>query len=87
MESIARDECEHADLGFEIAAWALPRLEQHERETIQVAMRAAMNDLVDHVDDQLAPEERALCGSPTPEDRRQLARLIDREILNSRSAT
>lgn len=81
MESIARDECEHADLAHRITAWALPRLSRDERDTIHMAMRAAMNELLDRGEDHLAPEERALCGAPSPEVRRQLALLVDREIL------
>jgi hypothetical protein len=81
MESIARDECEHADLAHRIGAWALPRLSHEEREAIHTAMRAAMNELLDRVDDHLASEERGLCGAPSPEERRQLAALVAREVV------
>jgi hypothetical protein len=81
MQTIARDECEHAELGFRIAEWALPRLRQDERNAIQAAMRAALQDLSDHLDDRLAESERVVCGSPSPEERRRLVQLIERDVL------
>ncbi len=83
MQSIARDECEHADLAFRIAAWAEPLLTEDERAAIRTAMRAATEELITNVDDLLDDRERALCGLPTPDERARLAQSIDREVLRA----
>ena len=83
MQKIAHDECEHAELAFRIAAWAMPRLRGEEREAIRVAMREAMQELVVGGHDMLDDAERAACGMPGAEERRKLVRLIDRDVLRT----
>ncbi len=45
MQSIARDECRHAELAWAVHAWASPRLSADERRRVDDAMRAAVADV------------------------------------------
>jgi hypothetical protein len=45
MESIAADECRHAELAWAIAAWAMPRLTAAERAMVERAKREAVAKL------------------------------------------
>jgi hypothetical protein len=45
MESIAADECRHAELAWAIAAWAMPRLTPEERAEVERAKRDAVEKL------------------------------------------
>ena len=83
MQTIARDECEHAELSFRIAAWVMPCLRAEERNAITLAMRHAMQQLVTSDDDLLDDEQRAISGVPGRGERVQLAHSIDREVLRS----
>lgn len=84
MESIARDECEHAELAFHVAAWIAPLLRDDERDAIHVAMREAMDDLVEQREHSLDDVQRLATGLPTAEERRCLADLVDREVVRRR---
>lgn len=45
MRSIAMDECRHADLAWSVHAWAVPQLTAEERRLVEVAMKAAIDEL------------------------------------------
>lgn len=50
MRSIGVDECRHAELAWDVAAWAWPRLSRDERREITTAMRQAWKELANHGD-------------------------------------
>jgi hypothetical protein len=45
MQSIAADECRHAELAWAVHAWALPRLSSDERRRVESAMREAVAEI------------------------------------------
>jgi hypothetical protein len=45
MRSIAVDECRHAELAWEVHAWAMPRLTDDERLTVERAMKEAVAEI------------------------------------------
>jgi hypothetical protein len=45
MESIAADECRHAELAWAVHAWAMPRLTGDERRAIERAMDQARSEI------------------------------------------
>jgi hypothetical protein len=47
LRSIAADECRHAELAWDVAAWAAPRLSPDERRAIDLAMREAIQTLAE----------------------------------------
>ena len=83
MRSIARDECEHAELSWRVAAWALPRLAASQRESVRAAMRAAVRSLVDTADDSLTGASRRVSGMPAREERCRLAAMLDDALFRA----
>jgi hypothetical protein len=78
MESIARDEREHAALSWRIAAWLEPGLTRGGRDAVGRAMREAVANLEGAAGDDGADEAcRAACGLPTEGDRRRAIALLD----------
>lgn len=65
MSRLARDEARHAALAWELAAWALPRLEPAARERAAAASRAAIAELRAELHTSPARELVALAGVPT----------------------
>jgi hypothetical protein len=45
MASIGADECRHAALAWDVAAWVMPRLDASERARVVAAMREAIDEL------------------------------------------
>jgi hypothetical protein len=45
MQSIATDECRHAELAWAVHAWAMPRLTEDERLTVERAMKDAVAEI------------------------------------------
>ncbi len=45
MQSIAADECRHAELAWAVHAWAMARLGEHERRAVQRAMKDAIAEI------------------------------------------
>jgi hypothetical protein len=45
MQSIASDECRHAELAWAVHAWAMPRLTEGERRAVDRAMTAAVAEI------------------------------------------
>jgi hypothetical protein len=81
---IGRDECEHAELSWRIAAWAAPLLTADERAQISAKMRDATESLA-QMDEDLTEEARVVCGVPSAADNRRLVALLN-EHLYSRAA-
>ena len=45
MQAIATDECRHAELAWAVHAWAMPRLTDDERRTVERAMKDAIAEI------------------------------------------
>ena len=45
MQSIAADECRHAELAWAVHAWAMVRLSHEERERVRTAMKVAIDEI------------------------------------------
>jgi hypothetical protein len=45
MQSIAADECRHAELAWGVHAWAMPRLTDDERRAVERAMKEAVTEI------------------------------------------
>jgi len=45
MQSIAADECRHAELAWAVHAWAMPRLTDDERRAVELAMKDAVAEI------------------------------------------
>jgi len=45
MQSIAADECRHAELAWAVHTWALPRLTEDERRAVELAMKDAVAEI------------------------------------------
>jgi hypothetical protein len=45
MQSIAADECRHAELAWAVHAWAMPRLTEDERRAVEGAMKDAVAEI------------------------------------------
>lgn len=65
MARLARDEARHAALAWDIAAWALPRLDSAARERAAAASRAAIAELRAELHTPPARELVVLAGVPT----------------------
>ena len=50
MQSIAPDECRHAELAWAISSWAMPRLTAEERAEVERAKRDAVERLAQEGD-------------------------------------
>jgi hypothetical protein len=80
LETIARDECGHAELSWEIAAWILPRLHDDERRDVRQSTRDAM-DAMAFSDERLSDDARRICSVPSASQQRRLAALLESELL------
>jgi hypothetical protein len=45
MQSVAADECRDAELAWAVHAWAMPRLTDYERRTVERAMKDAVAEI------------------------------------------
>jgi hypothetical protein len=77
MDSIARDECRHAELSWRVAAWATRRLGPNDRAAVRRAMRIAARSLLAGDDGGMASERQTLTGMPFGAEARRIARLLD----------
>jgi hypothetical protein len=71
MVGIATDETRHASLGWSVAAWALPRLDEAGRARVAAARAAAVAELLGEVQQEPAEELRVV-GLPSAAQARQL---------------
>jgi hypothetical protein len=71
MVGIATDETRHASLGWSVAAWALPRLDEAGRARVAAARAAAVEELLAEVQKEPAEELRVV-GLPSAAQARQL---------------
>jgi hypothetical protein len=81
MRSIAPDECAHAELSWEVAAWMLDRLGASEREEIRRAMTEAMRELLADAGDMVDARFAPVAGVPGREERRRLAEMLEVELF------
>lgn len=65
MRAIAHDEAKHAELAWDVAAWARNRLDPRAREAIDVAMHGAVSDLLRELRRDTDPSLARLAGLPT----------------------
>ncbi len=82
MQSIARDECRHAQLSWRVAAWAAGVLGDRDLEGVRQAMRKAVAELVAG-EDGLPATHRALTGLPSAEERRRAVHLLDEALFRA----
>jgi hypothetical protein len=67
MAPIAADETRHAELAWEVAAWAEPRLSGAARRHVEMARSAALADLRNEVSRPLPAPLVSLVGLPDAE--------------------
>jgi hypothetical protein len=68
MERISEDECRHAELAWEVAAWLRERLTDRERAVVDRAMRAAVEELRREADGVVVRElERRVWNELSPQ--------------------
>lgn len=72
LAQIAADEARHAELSWEVHAWATARLADDERREIDVAMRAAIAELSRELETEPAPSLARDAGIPSAHDARAL---------------
>lgn len=82
LADIAREECGHADLSWQIAAWADAHLGADEREQIASAVRAAVAAL-SFSDERLSADARRSCGVPPAAEQARLASLVDAWVIRA----
>ena len=81
LEIIARDECGHAALSWDIGAWAVERMSPDERNAVARRMELARMELQQQADDAMASDARALAGMPSVAEQRQLAALLESHVF------
>ncbi len=84
LEVIARDECHHAAISWDIAAWASEQLSTKQREEIAREMRRARAELQQSVD-ALSDDARSLVGMPPIAEQRRLAVLLEAHVFVPRA--
>ncbi len=47
MRSVSADECRHAELAWAVHAWAMPQLSPNEAREVEIAMRAAIDEIAE----------------------------------------
>jgi hypothetical protein len=84
MQSIARDEREHAALSWRIGAWLVPRLAPHEQRAVALAMRDAVAELTVGGGDGMTDAEcRTACGLPSGEQHLRMVALLDAAVFRT----
>jgi hypothetical protein len=81
MARIAADETRHANLSWDIAAWAEQRLTPAARERVERAKANAVAALRAEIDREVAPDLVKTAGIPARATARELLRRLDRELL------
>ncbi|GAC1353104.1 MAG: hypothetical protein NVSMB1_22950 [Polyangiales bacterium] len=79
MHAIARDECEHANLSWHVAAWATEHLSMSERSAIATAVREAVAALKENLRAEPSSELVAQAGLPSAASARALVNQLDAE--------
>ena len=82
LGDIAREECGHADLSWQIAAWAETRLGADERAKIASAMGEAVAGLL-FSDERITADARRACGVPPASEQARLAALVDTLVIRA----
>lgn len=72
LSEIAYDECRHAQLSWDMHAWMWSWLREHEREQIEVARLAAIEELREALRAEPAPELVAVVGVPRASEAAEL---------------
>lgn len=80
MARIARDETEHAELAFAVAAWAEPLLDADGRARVAEARAHAARALLEEVSRPRPDELGTLLGIPGPEESAALVAQLDRDL-------
>ncbi len=80
MAAIADDEARHAELAWDISAWAEGRLSNAERRCCAAARSEALVALLRDLRQQVALDCVEIAGFPTPEVGQSLARGLAREL-------
>jgi hypothetical protein len=84
MQSIARDECSHAELSWQVSAWAASQLGPRDWEQVRRALRVAAQGLLAGDDDEPASEQWTLiAGIPSGSEARRIARLLDDALFRA----
>lgn len=83
MRTIAADECRHADLSWQVGAWAASRLDLREREAVRRAMQDAARMLLAGAAGDDVSEGRALTGMPSGAEARRIAHMLDEALFRA----
>jgi hypothetical protein len=79
--TIARHECRHAELSWQVAEWATALLGARQRGTIRHAMRRAVAELASVDEEAIDDEARGVVGMPSGAERRALVGALDRRVF------
>ena len=72
MGRIAEDEAGHAELAWQVASWARPRLDDGTWATVIALQRAAARQMAAQVEAHVSDAEVTILGLPRPEQARRL---------------
>jgi len=86
MVRIAREETSHAQLSWDLAAWAEPRLTRAARTRVAHARSRAFEELCIDVDRDVPPVLVMLAGLPPRASARELLRRVGRDVIAARAA-
>jgi hypothetical protein len=82
MARVAVEESRHAQLSWDIAAWAEPRLSRAARARLARARAQAFETLRVEVDRHVAPALVSTAGLPPRASARELLRRVEREVIS-----
>ena len=85
LRTIARDECRHAELSWQVAEWATALLGARQRDTIRRAIRRAVAELASVDEEAIDDEARGVVGMPSGAERRALVGALDRRVFAAAS--
>jgi rubrerythrin len=80
LAQIAEDEARHAELSWEVHAWALARMSRDERAEIDAAMRSAISELTRELEAEPDASLARDAGIPTARDASALMRELARAV-------
>jgi hypothetical protein len=83
MEPIAADETRHAELAWEVASWAEPRLSRAARRRVEAAREQALVELTNEAARPVHPLLVALAGLPAVEEATGLMTGLSAEVGGS----
>ena len=83
MREIAKDECRHAALSWDVVMWARAQLDDEEHASLDAAMRGAIAQLAREVAGDPERAVRDVAGVPSAEQAARLVGELDRAVWSA----